>query len=279
MCAARLSLLISLAIASGAVALSGCGAADQARNAVDPVAQAADVTQNSGTAAVTFRGRVVARGKTVPIDGHGVIDTRNGSRAQLSFRFAPNGKSVEMDEILAGKTLYIGGKAFQGQLPHGKSWAKLDLERLAAKAGIDTSSLDGGGSSTSEMLRYLRGAGSVRKQGSENVAGASTTHYHAVVDTAKLAAERGDANFAASMRKLRTQIQGPMTLDVWIDSAHRVRQETVDYTTAVNGQRVRSAFTTRFTGFGVPMKLDTPPKDDVRDVTDEVLRQVHRGSP
>ena len=275
---AGLSLPISIALASAAVAISACGATDKAKNAVDPVAQAAEVTQNSGTAEVTFHGSVVTSGRTVPIDGQGVVDTRGG-RAQLSFRFARKGKTVEMDEILAGKTLYLGGDVVKRGLPSGKSWAKLDLAKLAAKAGIDTSSFDSGGSSASELLRYLRGAGSVRKEGSEKVSGASTTHYHAVADTAKLAAERGDENFAASMRKLRAEIKGPMKLDVWIDSAHRVRQEKVDYTTVANGQSVRSAFTMQFTRFGVPIKLDTPPKDDTRDMTDEVLSQVGRRSP
>jgi hypothetical protein len=274
---ARLSLLISIALASAAVAISACGATDRAKNAVDPVAQAAEVTQNSGTAAVTFHGSVVTSGRTVPIDGQGVIDTRDGRRARLSFRFAAQGKTVEMNEIMAGKDVYIGGAALRGKLPSGKSWAKVDLERMAAKTGVDTNGLDGGGGSdAANMLRYLRGAGSVRKAGSETVAGARTTHYHAVVDVAKLADEQGDKSFAASMRRLRTETQGPMTLDVWIDSARRVRQEKVAYAMRTNGRAERFAFTMQFTRFGVPIKLDTPPKHDVRDVTDDVVRQIQR---
>jgi hypothetical protein len=273
MCAARLSLLISIAIASAALALSGCGATDQAKNTVDPVAQAAEVTQNSGTAAVTFHGRVVASGRTVPINGQGVIDTRDGKHARMSFRLG--GQRGELQEIFAGKTLYLGGDLVKRELPSGKSWAKMDLQKVAAKTG--TTNLDGGGgTSASELLRYLRGAGSVRKEGSEKVAGASTTHYHAVADLAKLADERGDKNFAASMRRLRTQVDGPVTLDVWIDAAHRVRQERVDYAMLSNGKRAGFTFTMQFTRFGVPIKLDTPPKDDVRDVTDDVVRQVRR---
>jgi hypothetical protein len=269
---AHLSLLLSTILASAAIALAACGAADQAKNAVDPVAQAADVTQRSGTAEIAFHGKVTTAGKTVPIDGHGVIDTRDGSHARLSF----TGSGKQVDELLLGKTLYIGGDAVRGELPSGKRWAKIDLQKLAAKAGVDASDLDGGGSSNaSEMLRYLRGAGSVRKQGSENVAGASTTHYHAVVDVAKLAAEQGHA---AAMRKLGAELEGPMTLDVWIDAAHRVRQEKVDYTMMANGRRARTAFTMQLTHFGVPMRLDAPSKDDVRDMTDQVLRQVHRRS-
>lgn len=274
--AAHLSLLLSTILASVAIALSACGAADQAKNAVDPVAQAAQATQRSGTAAVAFHGEVTAAGKTVPIEGHGVMDTRDGSRARLSLHVAGSGKEAEIDELLLGKTLYIGGDAVRGELPSGKKWAKIDLQKLAAKAGLDASDLDGGGSSNaSEMLRYLRGAGSVHEQGSENVGGARTTHYHAVVDIAKLAAEQGDA---AALRKLGAELKGPMTLDVWIDAAHRVRQEKVDYTMVANGRRARTAFTMQLTHFGVPMRLDAPSKHDVRDMTDQVLRQVHRRS-
>ena len=257
------------------MALSACGAADRAKDAVDPVAQAAEVTQNSGTAAVTFHGRVVVGGKTVSIDGQGVIDTRDGNHARMSFRLG--GQRGELQEIFAGKTLYLGGSLMKRGLPPGKSWAKLDLRKVAVETGTGTSNLDGGGgSSASELLRYLRGAGSVRKEDSEKVAGASTTHYHAVADLAKLADERGDKNFAASMRRLRTQVDGPVTLDVWIDAAHRVRQEKVAYAMQSNGKRAGFAFTMQFTRFGVPIKLDTPPKDDVRDVTDEVVRQIRR---
>jgi hypothetical protein len=271
--AARPPVLISLAIASAAFALSACGATDQAKNAVDPVAQAAEVTQNSGTAAVTFQGRVVVSGKTVPIDGQGVIDTRDGNHARMSFRLG--GQRGELQEIFAGKTLYLGGSLVKRELPSGKSWAKMDLEKVAAKTG--TTNLDGGGgSSASELLRYLRGAGSVRKEGTEKVAGASTTHYHAVADLAKLADERGDKNFGASMRRLRTQIDGPVTLDVWIDAAHRVRQERIDYAMRSKGKRAAFTLTMQLTQFGVPIKLDTPPKDDVKDVTDDVVRQVGR---
>jgi hypothetical protein len=45
---------------------------------------------------------------------------------------------------------------------------------------------------------------------------------------------------------------------------------------ATNGRTARVAFTMRFMHFGVPMKLDTPPKDDVQDVTDEALREAER---
>jgi hypothetical protein len=45
---------------------------------------------------------------------------------------------------------------------------------------------------------------------------------------------------------------------------------------AANGETARFAFTMQFTHFGVPMKLDMPPKDDVQDVTDEAVREADR---
>jgi hypothetical protein len=274
-----ISLGSSALVAAAAMAVSGCGATKEAASVIDPVAQAAQATQTAGTAEVVFRGRVSVAGKDVPIDGRGVISTRDDTRSAFTMALHDGGRDVELKEIFDHDTLYLGGDGLAKDLPSGKSWAKIDLRRLARESGIDISQLDdGGGSGTREMLGYLRGAGSVHKVGQERVVGTTTTHYHAVVDVAKLARERGQGDLAATMRKLRTSLDGPMTLDLWIDGRHRVRQERLDYSSTVQGHAAHFAYTMQLTRFGVPLTLDVPSSDKVDDMTDRVAKQVKSGA-
>ena len=270
------SVIFAAALAIAALALSACGAAKKAAGVVDPVAQASVATQRAGTAEMTFHGQFAAGAQRVPIDGHGVISTRDDARARLSFAFENKGHPVKLNEILANDEIYLGGDVLAKDLPSGKSWAKLDLRRLARQAGIDVGQLDGGGSSARRMLDYLRGAGSIHKVGRDHVVGAETTHYHAVVDVDKLARERGAADFESSLHRLKAQLTGPMTVDVWVDGRHRVRQEKVDYAASQSGQTVRATFTIQLVRFGVPLKLDVPAKDDVEDLTGRLVKQLSK---
>src|SRR5690349_17968154 len=85
-------LTIGAATAAAALPLAGCGAGDSAehaassaRNAVDPVAQAAEVTgAKKGGIAMTITGEVGAGGQRIPMHGSGTFD-RDGKLGQMSL--------------------------------------------------------------------------------------------------------------------------------------------------------------------------------------------------
>jgi hypothetical protein len=242
-------------------------AANDAKNAIDPVAQASDTTAaQKGGMAVTMKGAVSVAGQDVPIDGSGVVD-RGGKAGKLSITTSVGGQDVKLDEIIAGKVIYIGGDLFAKQLPDGKKWVKLDLAKEASAQGIDLDALGGGASQDpAGTLDYLKGAGPSHKVGTATVNGTETTRYHVDVDLAKAAAKSTDPDAKASVDKL-IKLTGTKTIpvDVWVDAGHLVRREKLDYTQTTQGQKVSLDLTIDFTKFGVDVHADPPPADQVAD--------------
>jgi hypothetical protein len=267
-----LTLGVSAVLAGGAVA--GCGAestakhaASDAKNAIDPVAQASQTTSaQKGGMAVTMKGTVSAAGQDVPIDGSGVVD-RAGKAGTFSIKTSVAGQDVTIDEIIDGKVIYIGGDMFAKQLPGGKKWVKLDLAKEASKQGIDLDALGGGATQDpAGTLDYLKGAGTSRKVGTATVNGTQTTRYHVDVDLAKAAAKNTDPDAKASVDKL-LKLVGTKTIpiDVWVDAKHLVRREKLDYTQTTQGQKLSMDLTMDFTKFGVDVHADPPPAGEVTD--------------
>ena len=201
---------------------------DDVKSAVDPVAQAATNTQNAGSVAIAMSGRASAAGQEIPLQGEGVFDLK-GKRGRFTMTTSvPGQRGVKIEEIVDGLVLYMHSDALAKGLPAGKTWLKLDLKAAGAKQGVDIAqlqSLSGGGDPT-QFLSYLAKAGDVRKVGTEDVNGTSTTHYHATIAFDKLAGSAGKA--ADSVRQLE-QMTGLKKLptDIWIDASQRVRRQTV----------------------------------------------------
>lgn len=268
-----------------ALAASGCGAeksakkaAGDARNALDPVAQAAETTSaQKGGIAMSMTGGVSAGGQDVPLNGSGVVD-RTGKKGTFSFTTQAEGKSMKFDEIIVDKVIYMHSDLFS-QLPGGKKWVKVDLRAQAAKMGIDLDALGGGTTQDpAAALDYLKGAGTSRKVGTATVNGTKTTQYHVDVDLRKVASKSGDPDAKKSVEKL-IQTTGTPTLpvDVWVDDQHLVRREKIAYSATTQGQKATFDFTIDITKYGVDVQADAPPSGDVMDLSD-VLGAAGGGS-
>lgn len=265
-----------------ALAASGCGAeesakkaAGNAKDALDPVAQAAETTASQkGGIAMTLRGTVSMAGQKLPMSGSGVQD-RAGKKGTLSVTTQVGGKSMKIDEIIDGKVIYMHSDLFS-QLPGGKPWMKVDLRQEASKLGIDLDAL-GGNAATQDpaaMLEYLKGAGTSKEVGTATVNGTKTTRYHVDVDLRKAAAKSGDADASKSVEKL-IQMTGASTLpiDVWVDDQHLVRREKIAYSGTEQGQKTSFDLTIDFTKFGVAVDAKAPPADQVADLN-ELLKSA-----
>jgi hypothetical protein len=85
-------------------------------------------------------------------------------------------------------------------------------------------------SNPGQYLDYLRAtaSGSVQDLGPATASGVRTTHYHAIVDLAKVpAAVPGSERAAAQQLVAALRSHGASTrapVDVWIDSAHLIRR-------------------------------------------------------
>lgn len=270
-------LTIGVAAAAAAFSAAGCGATDKAKDAassakgaVDPVAQAADVTgAQKGGIAMTITGEVGAAGQTIPLHGTGTFD-RAGQLGQMSLTTSVGGKDMTIDEISQGHTIYMSSDVFGKELPSGKSWLKLDLDKAAKSQGIDLDALGGGATQDpAQALDYLKGAGTSTKVGSETVNGVATTHYHVDADLRKAAAKSGGADAKATVEKL-IKLSGTSTLpvDVWVDSDHLVRRETMKYNMNVQGQKGSMSMTIDMTKYGVDVTAKVPPADETVDAAD-----------
>jgi hypothetical protein len=268
-----------------ALAVSGCGAeesakkaASGAKNAIDPVAQAAETTSSQkGGIAMTMKGSVNAAGQDVPLDGSGTVD-RSGKKGTFSFTTTIAGKSMKMDEIIDDKIVYIGSDLFSN-LPGGKRWVKVDINAEASKLGIDLGSLGAGTTQDpAAALDYLKGAGESRKVRTATVNGFKTTQYHVDVDLRKVAAKSGDDEAKKSVEKLIQMVgASTMPIDVWVDDQHLVRREKIAYEATTQGQKSSFDFTIDITKYGADVKADAPPADQVADFAD-VLGAAGAGS-
>lgn len=259
-----------------ALAASGCGAeesakkaAGDAKNALDPVAQAAETTSSQkGGMAMSMTGAVSAAGENVPLKGSGVVD-RAGKKGTFSFTTQVNGKSMKIDEVIDDKVIYMHSDLFS-QLPGGKKWMKIDLSAEASKLGIDLDALGAGATQDpAAALEYLKGAGTSKKVGTATVNGTQTTQYHVDVDLRKAASKSGNPDAKKSVEKL-IQMTGTSTLpvDVWVDDQHLVRREKIAYSATQQGQKATFDFTIDITKYGAKVDAQTPPADQVADLND-----------
>ncbi|HET6510532.1 MAG TPA: hypothetical protein VFG42_27295 [Baekduia sp.] len=259
-----------------ALAASGCGAeesakkaAGSAKNALDPVAQAAETTSSQkGGIAVTLKGGASVAGQDVPMEGSGVQD-RAGKKGKFSFTTQVGGKSMKIDEVMVDQVIYMRSDLFS-QLPGGKPWMKLDLRAAAAKQGIDLDALGNGATQDpTAALDYLKGAGTSKKVGTATINGTKTTQYHVDVDLRKAASKNSDPDAKKSVEKL-IQTSGVQTLpvDVWVDDQHLVRREKVAYSADIKGEKTSFDFTIDLTKFGVDVDVKAPPADQVSDISD-----------
>lgn len=221
--------LLALLLAIPATAAAGCGAASTVQNAVDPVAQAAEHAAGAGGAQMTLHLQITAAGQSIPIDGSGVVDQRAGEgRFAMTFA-APGTGTMQMEEILAGHTIYLHLPAALGAaaIPGGKPWVKLDLQKFGKAMGVNFDALrQAGGDQLGQYLSFLRGAGGAQAVGTETVRGVQTTHYQAYIDFNKAEQKLGGA-LKGALKKLQDQLGvGSMPVDVWIDRNQLVRRVT-----------------------------------------------------
>ena len=261
----RISLIIGAVAALGGI--TGCGAADDFNP--DVVAQAADKTASAGGAKMSMI--VAADGQD--LRGNGFVDTK-GKKARVTMTL-PQGAG-DMTTVFVDRAIYMRfPPALQKSVPGGKAWVKLDLQRFGKQSGIDFGALQSTGSSDpSQSLDQLRGAGSVKKIGTEKVRGTDTTHYSAKVDLRK-AVERAPAAQRDAVRRtidklIKQSGQRTVPMDVWLDTSGRVRR--MKFTQNQQGKSIDA--TIDLYDFGTREAIKAPPASETKDITDLAAKQA-----
>jgi pyruvate/2-oxoglutarate dehydrogenase complex dihydrolipoamide acyltransferase (E2) component len=235
----------------------------------DPVGRAVAVlARQKGGLAVSMRGSISAQGVDSALTGTGRIDRRS-HRGSFTVVTAIHDAKVSIRSVMDGHSVYLNSDAFNGRLPGGRSWMKIDLAKAARQKGFDLAALGTNGPSQdpSQVLDYLRGAGRAKKVGTETVRGVKTTRYRIIANLRRAKARSTTTASKLAIEQLVDSLGGKTKLpvDVWIDGRHRIVRERVRYTAELRGAENAMDFTTDFTGFGVAVKADPPPRRDTVD--------------
>ena len=231
--------------------------------AANPVLAAAKRSANAKSTTVQLHLTAKVPGSpSVVMTGSGGT---SGQRVKLRMRTSASGQRIPMDAVglveKSGYVMYIRSPAFEGQLPPGKSWVRIDLQKQGASVGLDFSSLIGQ-SQTLAPLEY--GLVSTRRLGTERVAGKPTTHYRAVVDLrrAALAVPAYAKQLATVERATGTRL-GRVTQDVWVGADGRIRQLRSTAPTVSQGVRGTTVQTMTFLTYDVRVSISPPPRAQV----------------
>jgi hypothetical protein len=185
----------------------------------------------------------------------------------------------QFEAVLDGVVFYVKlPAALSGELG-GKPWVKVDLNAIGRQvSGVDLSSLaQAQAADPTQAVNVLRGASDVTKLGTENLRGASVTHYKATIDVDKAIANAPPESRDA-LRQLANSL-GTKTFpaEVWVDDQGRMRKLTYSLdlskvsvpTSVARGSRPAlglSTFTYELYDFGTTVRADVPPADQVTDL-------------
>jgi len=273
------------AAAVAVVLAAGCGSASShptapSQHSPSPtvLVRAASATRRAGSARVTMDATVPSPQGTLTMRATGAFAFHGHPAGQLHATMSlPGSGTMTMDERMIGTTIYLSSPAFDGQLPGGKRWIKIDLEKAGKAQGIDFGALlsSSSGSDPTQALTYMQAAASsIQNLGTETIGGVSTTHYHAVIDfgkAMKVMVARAPASQRAAIRatyaKLRTQSGiTSYPVDAWVDDTGLVRQMRMSIPTpAVPGENMD--MTIGLSGFGAKVDVQPPPAAQVADLT------------
>jgi hypothetical protein len=115
------------------------------------------------------------------------------------------------------------------------------------------------------MLQSLRGAGSVREVGEEDIDGTPTTHYHAEIDLQK-AIEKVPAKYRAIASEGMKMLGNSFPVDVWIDHDGLPRRFAIDIEIPGGQGSVKESID--YSDFGAPVTVEAPPAAQVQSMAD-----------
>lgn len=277
--------LVACGVAAVATVLCGCAGSSAVSSAVDPVAQAAEVSELAPGFKASFEEQIRLPGSPVA-SASGTADfERNGQRAIVVVQAHADGKSYTTTAQYAGGELYMNVPgAHSSSVAHGKKWIEYDVDDVEAALGVKLSSLSTPGTSSSapsQQLAYLRAVGgAVTRLGAQQVQGIPTTHYRATIDWERYpervpASQRAAARASVAVLERLTG-SSEQTVDVWIDAEHRVRREELVEQECVPGAPGKSETRFRYEYFDFgPQAIPKPPASrEVANVTRLIEREL-----
>jgi hypothetical protein len=243
--------------------LAACGGGSGHSNATSTVRlaptayvkKAAARTAGAQSEHTKLVGTLALQGQQVTMTGDGDFDNaqRTGS---MTVHAKVAGVDVQIDEVLSGTAIYLRSPLLAAAIPAGKTWLKIDLQKLGEARGVDFSALLA--QNPTQTFSQLQATGHVTEVGDETVDGVDTTHYRGRLDASKL-------------KQLPGAGAAVQPYDVWIGKddgyVHRLRM-------AYGVGKKSVSVTMTFSDFGKDVIVTVPSQSDTFDATAKSLQQL-----
>ena len=287
--------------------LAACGAeeaakqaADDVRETIDPVAEAADRTVAAdGARLLGDVDLVLPDGTSVPMELTGAISFED-ARSAVSFDLPDRVRGVlprdlekarrqmgtPWSSVTDGDVTYTSlGLIREKGAAEGIEWLRVDMSELDEQLGTDLGGVNAiSEGNPAEMLRFLRVAGDARKTGTKWMQGVETTRWEASADLRDYPDVVAPDERAAARRTvelLDRAWDGDLAMDVtvWIDDQGLIRRERMQMPlTAGDGTEMTMDLRMDLLDVGKPQEIELPDEDEVMDITDEAADQLDGAS-
>jgi hypothetical protein len=266
----RLRRLIALTTVAAA-GLAACGGGDDNRTTADSthdgaggpgrslrrIEVAKETTSESPSLDVNMTFEIDADGQHVSMTMEGLGDAATGAGR---FEMSVDAPGVSVD----GLKLVSDGELVWAS-SDGQQWYEMSVDEL-----------DEGGSANTDptaFLELLDEVGDVTEAGTEQIDGAATTRYHAVVSVEKFAEMQG-----LDVAALEDVDIDSMPIDVWIDGDNLIRQVQLHLEMSADGMTATFDMDVDLTPSSEPVQIDGPPAGEIIVGSAEDLGQLIAGS-
>lgn len=239
------------------------------------VAEAAEKTQDAGSAKIAMEMKMSGGAQEMTITAEGAFEFAGQGRGSMVMDLGEMGAQAgmgEMELIMDGTTVYMK-LPNAAQMGIQTTWVKMDAEAMSGGQGLGQPGLaNNDPSQTMEMLRGV--SDDVEEVGTdEDVRGTSTTHYKATLDLEKALAEAPGKDKKAMRQQLEMLGTKTLPVEVWVDEEGLLRrmEMTMDLSKLdTGGAPAGSVPTSMFIqmdlyDFGTEVNVEPPPANDVTD--------------
>ena len=264
--------VLGIAAALSAMLIGACGTSSDHLNKPNPtvLTHAAYATSRERGYVYTMRFTAAVGGRSAAATGTGTIDStgREGTFTEQS-----DGQTVTL--LVKWPYIYAPGSTAEAvwQLSNtgAKPWVRADY---ATYSESSSGALGTGGTNPILTINFLKATGRLMTVGTQSVNGVATTHYHALVDSNRIAATVPPSRRPAAQQTAQTlkHLTGTTTfpIDVWVDSQQHVRRIAVHLQTCVPGYKFDESVTFTILRYANPPPVQVPPRAQFTDVTERL---------
>lgn len=271
----RLALTGALAVALVAIAAFALlGGGDEV--SLNPIAQAAERSQESPGARVSLRG--VVRGSSAPqpieMSGEGLLDNET-DRVSATLTMHTPTDDIEMEMVTAGTTAYMRSELFESHLPGGAEWVSYDVS-----LGTSSETAFAGESDPAAQLDMLRGVSDeFETLGPQEIRGVETTGYRSLIDpdaNAERLRDQGSEAAAELYERVVEKTHPTTEIETWIDAEGLVRRTRMKLHSEDPESGEKSSFdmTMDFFDYGTVPVIQLPDPDSVYDMTPLIEKEL-----